>query len=1190
MCDVRGQRLQEPNEKGGIVRDPIDDDLDNENIIIDETSTLSRRKGCWYSIDISGAKLNPQSVADYFMGQRSPENGDKLRRHLFAMGWKIERKVERKRNMSCYRYLSHDGVRYYSLITVCQHLLTTQGFITEVRGEQVLSPRRLKEKNSCNSIATVGKNAPLLTLVEEQVTRRKRSRRGQLVLGHSSNMVEEELIGSNCSVASLSKMSIHLPGFIAEEQGNGNNWSPFDSGKLAFQHFSHVIGEERGLESNFYSCMSSKTVPLASTIEEEKINGNTHVPCGNITEAIEYSNNVVEEVQCIETNRSPVSSVKEMSMPSPGIAQEWQSIGNNRCFSDGRLWVPDHSSDVVEETKGIGSNPFHAAGNANEMLIPLPDIGQEGQCIGYNCSLSGRNIKMLRHSGSLVEEEQGTESTYILHYKRSRLKRSDDVFVEKECCPQAVEDYCKLELRKGNFKKKDLKDAKQLILKVKMHLSFDGWKFWYVHKTNKRELRYCSPKGNIYGSLITACKAWMKDEMFSGSYDGLAADKNPNGSQFSQVPNTEFHESSFGLAPSIEELLHQSNPCSIRKGSPDELPLPPSCNRTKTSQVDDEFHTEFHENSFGLAPSMEKPPVSSFCNRTESSVVDDSPNSQKQKYPKISCVLFNQGGVLDDESDPKHVLEPPVASSCNGTERPAIDDSDSRKQKNPKESCVLFNQGGVLDRSDSKHVLATRRKTILPLLIDSGVVSPGQEVAYLNKRDHHPMAKGQITYEGIKCNCCRKVYGLSNFEVHAGSTNRRPAANIFLQDGRSLLHCQSQIAGDRSDGICCVCYDGGGLLLCASCPSVFHSSCVGLEDIPQGEWYCPSCRCGICGEGDFNETSEYYTEKTVIYCDQCKREYHVGCLRERELAELKRCPKGNWFCDTKCSKIFACLQELVGKINPTDVEGLTWTVLRSEKENRHSVDTSAVGCRTKYHKKLLVACRVLHECFERMTDPCTNRDIIMDIVFNNESDLNQTNYSGFYTMLLERKDEIFSVATIRIFSEKVVEMPLIGTRFKYRRQGMCHLLMNNLEKMLSGLGVERLLLPSPPSLLETWTGSFGFTKITRSERLQFLQHNYMEFQGTVLCQKLLTTSTKTEMGPRGKSPHEATNGFDSPRRAESTVNEEWINEVLDLDFDGEYTHRRRLEPSRLSDPMMMLESLPQINDGDLSSSRIELRH
>ena len=112
------------------------------------------------------------------------------------------------------------------------------------------------------------------------------------------------------------------------------------------------------------------------------------------------------------------------------------------------------------------------------------------------------------------------------------------------------------------------------------------------------------------------------------------------------------------------------------------------------------------------------------------------------------------------------------------------------------------------------------------------------------------MAEGWITRDRIKCSCCREVFSLSRFEAHAGSSYRRSAANIFLEDGRSLLECQMQVIRDitgrgfkkescsrkksskhhyENDYICSVCHYGGDLVLCDQCPSSFHKSCLGLK-------------------------------------------------------------------------------------------------------------------------------------------------------------------------------------------------------------------------------------------------------------------------------------------------------------------------------------------------------------------------
>lgn len=58
-------------------------------------------------------------------------------------------------------------------------------------------------------------------------------------------------------------------------------------------------------------------------------------------------------------------------------------------------------------------------------------------------------------------------------------------------------------------------------------------------------------------------------------------------------------------------------------------------------------------------------------------------------------------------------------------------------------------------------------------------------------------------------------------------------------------------------------------------------------------------------------------------------------------------------------------------------------------------------------------------------------------------------------------------------------------------------------QMLKELGVVRLVLPAIPTVLKTWTSSFGFSKMSESERLDFLDYTFLGFQGTTLCQKIL---------------------------------------------------------------------------------------
>lgn len=61
------------------------------------------------------------------------------------------------------------------------------------------------------------------------------------------------------------------------------------------------------------------------------------------------------------------------------------------------------------------------------------------------------------------------------------------------------------------------------------------------------------------------------------------------------------------------------------------------------------------------------------------------------------------------------------------------------------------------------------------------------------------------------------------------------------------------------------------------------------------------------------------------------------------------------------------------------------------------------------------------------------------------------------------------------------------------------------------LGVERLILPAIPSVLNTWTTSFGFSRMSVSERLQFVDYTFLNFPDTTMCQRLLPKSRSAEL-------------------------------------------------------------------------------
>ncbi|XP_065009868.1 uncharacterized protein LOC135639839 [Musa acuminata AAA Group] len=667
--------------------------------------------------------------------------------------------------------------------------------------------------------------------------------------------------------------------------------------------------------------------------------------------------------------------------------------------------------------------------------------------------------------------------------KKVEFRADEDI--EPEYLPEAITEYegfMDLQVQNG---KRAILDAnvKLLRLNAKRHLLYMGWFFYLKDKKTKQELCYRSPSGKSFHSLITACKAYLKEN------------RNSTIKSLHSVGNQKKVKSELN----VEHIESEKNDkqwelCTISNAATSKGFHEPADFLDKETVRESTFScnsSEFGERKFG---------------RLRFKRVA---NLKKKSMPLSPSHGSTQTCLSGQEAD------------CQKSKRRVASQSIKQDEKTGESFSSRVRRSSTslqqLVESSSQH----SAKTVLSWLIDNDILLPRQKVYCMCEKDRQSRKEGRINHSGIKCMCCKTVFDLASFAAHSDNRTQRPSATIFLSDGRSLLQCQMQmmhaskqkifphirLKGDltqhQSDTICSICQDGGALILCDHCPSAFHVTCMGLEDVPEGKWFCPSCRCGICDHSEYNHDVEQFTKTTMFSCDQCEGEYHVGCLRGERLQQLGSCPTGNWFCSKKCLKIFYHLCELIGKSNPTSAVGLSWTLLRWGSNDNSDLGRFALEAMAEHHSKLCIALDVLHECFVPMTETRTQSDLVADLLFNKESELKRLNFWGFYTMLLEKGDELVSVATFRVYGDKAAEMPLIGTRVLYRRKGMCRLLVNELEKLLCSLGVERLLLPAVPQLLQTWTTSFGFTQMTSSDRLELSKYSLLSFSGTTMCQKLL---------------------------------------------------------------------------------------
>ncbi|XP_061340321.1 uncharacterized protein LOC133286840, partial [Gastrolobium bilobum] len=225
-------------------------------------------------------------------------------------------------------------------------------------------------------------------------------------------------------------------------------------------------------------------------------------------------------------------------------------------------------------------------------------------------------------------------------------------------------------------------------------------------------------------------------------------------------------------------------------------------------------------------------------------------------------------------------------------------------------------RNGLPTRVQNVNSPCLSHQNVLSWLIDSNMVLPRSKVYYRGKggKNTHDI-EGRVTLDGIKCSCCQNVYRPGGFAIHAnGCYDCKPCASIFLRDGRSLLDCMIQLmhknwareALEKQCNDMCqgendnfsVCHYGGELILCDKCPSAFHVECLGLEDIPDGDWFCPSCRCRICNEIKIQGTED----GDFLTCIQCEHKYHIGCLRKRAGDKSRIYLKKNWLCGEECEQ------------------------------------------------------------------------------------------------------------------------------------------------------------------------------------------------------------------------------------------------------------------------------------------------
>ncbi|KVH99943.1 Zinc finger, FYVE/PHD-type [Cynara cardunculus var. scolymus] len=385
-------------------------------------------------------------------------------------------------------------------------------------------------------------------------------------------------------------------------------------------------------------------------------------------------------------------------------------------------------------------------------------------------------------------------------------------------------------------------------------------------------------------------------------------------------------------------------------------------------------------------------------------------------------------------------------------------------------------------------------------VFEDGGLPDGTELTY-------KLLDGYKLGRGIYCFCCNTEFlctsvAFTDFHV----PNLGSYENIYISNGVSLHEYAVSLKKNRrcpvkfNDDLCRICGDGGNLLLCDGCPRSFHQECASELSIPRGKWYCKYCQhslkfvgesvnavaagrvtgidpieqitkrcirivknpenndlvaCVLCRCHDFSK--HVFNDRTVIVCDQCEKEYHIGCLKEHNMADLKALPKGKWFCCMGCERIHSILKNLLTREPEMLPDALL--ALAREKQKDNGIDgiaksemrfmlLSGKNASRETRSLLAQTVDIFHECFDPIIDATTGRDFIPSM-------------------------------------------------------GYFQLLFTCIERLLSSLKIKKIVLPAAEEAKSIWTKKFGFQTIA-PEQLGDMRQTcsaMMTFKGTSMLQK-----------------------------------------------------------------------------------------
>ncbi|XP_022934643.1 uncharacterized protein LOC111441779 isoform X1 [Cucurbita moschata] len=579
-------------------------------------------------------------------------------------------------------------------------------------------------------------------------------------------------------------------------------------------------------------------------------------------------------------------------------------------------------------------------------------------------------------------------------------------------------------------------------------------------------------------------------------------------------------------------------------------PLCPSCEESKRSKC---------------TQTLPMPLTSAIDKRPRST--DPTPSKSSGSVPVYISSRYKRKWVTKAKSKPSEYISISRSPKSAPMRIPKKNKSALKMRKN----CRSLKPASMLKSSQSaskcssslaknQWKITMKDQRLHKLVFEEDGLPDGTEVAYFARAQK--LLQGYKKGSGILCCCCNCVVSPSQFELHAGwSSRKNPYAYIYTSNGISLHELAISLLKGRkysakdNDDLCIICLDGGNLLLCDGCPRAFHKECASLSSVPRGDWYCKFCQnlfqrenlvehnanavaagrvhgidpieqitkrctrmvrnietdlsgCVLCRGSDFSKSG--FGPLTIILCDQCEKEFHVGCLKDHKMAFLEELPRGKWFCSTICTSIHSTLQELLirgpEKLQNSLLDAVNRKLVENGSDIKTNVDVSwrlISGKIASPETRLLLseAIAIFHDRFDPIVDIASGRDLIPAMVYGR--DVGGQEFGGMYCALLFVNSFVVSAAMLRVFGQDIAELPLVATSNGNHGKGYFQTLFSCIERLLAFLKVKCLVLPAAEEAESIWTEKFGFKRIKPDQLSSYRRTccQMLTFKGTSMLRK-----------------------------------------------------------------------------------------